>query len=332
MMLNQPLAKKIVILSIAPIDLLDIVGPIEVFRLANFLAEKKTPYHVELVSAGTDKQIDSDSGISLLGHSTLADKKWINSIIDIDTLIISTHIDTLGGYPPHVIEWISAQENRVRRICTVSGGIFALAETGMLDEKHATTHWRVMDVFAKHHPRVHVENKPIWVRDGNIYSSAGMSSSIDLALNLVADDLGEALAADVTKELVLFLRRPADQPQLSCSLMAQDSHHRSVKTLHPWIHENLTQDLTVDVLADQLAMSRSTLIRIFKHELNTTPAKYIENIRLETAQRFLQMTSMSLDKIATKCGFTSADVFRRVFQRKLGISPLNYRQQLNEHR
>ncbi len=330
MMPNQPLAKIIVILSIPPIDLFNIVGPMEVFRLANCLTEKKMPYRVELVSAGSDKQIESESGISLIGHSTLADKKWKSSVIDIDTLIISTNIDTMGMYPPHTIDWISAQENRVRRICTVSGGIFALAQTGMLDGKHVTTHWRVMDEFAKHHPRVHVEDQPIWVRDGNIYSSAGMSSGIDLALNLIADDHGEALAAEVTKEMVLFLRRPADQAQLSYSLMAQDSHHRSVKTLQPWIHEHLTQDLTVNVLADQLAMSRSTLIRIFKHELNTTPAKYIENIRIETAQRFLQMTNMSLDQIATKCGFTSADVFRRVFQRKWGMSPLSYRQQLKQ--
>lgn len=271
MMPNQPFAKKIVILSLPPIDLLNIVGPMEVFRLANSLAKKKYPYQVELVSAGPNKQIESETGIVLLAQSMLTDKKWKNSLID--TLIISTRIDTMGMYPPHAIEWIRAQESRVRRICSVSGGIFALAQTGMLDGKHVTTHWRVMDEFAKHHPRVHLEDQPIWVRDGKIYSSAGMSSGIDLALNLVADDHGDILAGEVTKELVLFLRRPADQAQLSYSLMAQYSNHRSVKSLQPWIHEHLSQELTIDVLADQLAMSRSTLIRIFKHELNTTPAK-----------------------------------------------------------
>ncbi|WP_410013923.1 GlxA family transcriptional regulator [Sodalis sp. RH24] len=323
---NRIPTKKIVILGIPPIDLLNVAGPMEAFRLANTLAENKSPYQVELVSAGPDKTIETEAGISLLGHSALTDKKWDTFVID--TLIITTTIASFGLYPAHTIEWISSQESRVRRICTVSGGIFALAQTGMLEGKHVTTHWRVMDEFAKHHPGVHLEEQPIWVKDGKIYSSAGMSSGIDLALNLIADDHGDRLAGEVTKELVMFLRRPADQAQLSFSLLAQYSSHRSLKTLQPWIHEHLAQELTVDVLADKLAMSRSTLIRIFKHELNTTPAKYIENIRLETAQRYLQMTTMNLDKIAAKCGFTSADVLRRVFQRNIGISPQAYRQQL----
>ncbi|WP_213989449.1 helix-turn-helix domain-containing protein [Sodalis sp. dw_96] len=325
MMPNRPLTKKIVILGIPPIDLLNIAGPMEAFRIANTLTEKFYPYQVELVSAGLDKEIKSETGISVLGHSVLSDKKW--RAPNIDTLIVTTNIASSGLYPAETIEWMRTQASRVRRICTVSSGIFALAQTGILEGKHVTTHWRLMDEFAKHHPGVHVEEQPIWVKDGKIYSSAGMSAGIDLALNLIADDHGEALAGEVTKELVLFLRRPADQAQLSFSLLAQYSNHRNIKALQPWIHEHLAQELTVDVLADRLAMSRSTLIRIFKHELNTTPAKYIENIRLETAQRFLQMTSMNLDKIAMKCGFTSADVFRRVFQRNLGISPLAYREQ-----
>ncbi|TCL02890.1 AraC family transcriptional regulator with amidase-like domain [Sodalis ligni] len=322
---NRPLTKNIVILGIPPVDLLNIAGPTEAFRIANTLADKYYPYQVELVSPGPDKEIKSESGISVLGQSVLADKKWRTP--NIDTLIVTTNIASFGLYPAMAIEWMRTQASRVRRICTVSSGIFALAQTGMLEGKRVATHWRVMEEFSKLHPGVHVEERPIWVKDGKIYSSAGMSAGIDLALNLIADDHGEALAGEVTKELVLFLRRPADQAQLSYSLLAQYSGQRSIKALQPWIHEHLSQELSVDVLADRLAMSRSTLIRIFKHELNTTPAKYIENIRMEAAQRFLQMTSMNLDKIAMKCGFTSADVFRRVFQRNLGISPLAYREQ-----
>lgn len=325
---NRITAKKIVILGIPPIDLLNIAGPIEAFRLANALAKNKFLYQVELVSAGQDKTLELDGGISLQAHMSLPDRK--NDAQPIDTLIITTNSAHPGSYPSQIIEWIRCQESQVRRICTVSGGIHALAQTGLLEGKHVATHWRVKDEFARQYPGVYVEGKPIWVKDGKIYSSAGMSSGMDLSLNLIAEDHGEQLAGEVTKELVLFLRRPGDQAQLSFSLLTQYSSHRSLKTLQPWIHEHLAQELTVDVLAEQLAMSRSTLIRIFKNELNTTPAKYIEHIRLETAQRFLQMTSMNLDSIAAKCGFTSADVLRRVFQRNIGISPLTYRQQLSK--
>ncbi|CAK8739766.1 HTH-type transcriptional regulator CdhR [Sodalis praecaptivus] len=199
----------------------------------------------------------------------------------------------------------------------------------MLNGKRVTTHWRVVEQFAQQHPQIKVDDQPVWVKDGNIYTSAGMSASIDMALSLIAEDRGDALAADVSREMVLFLRRPGHQPQQSLSLLAQSSNNRNLKALQPWLQEHLTQELSVEILADQLAMSRSTLIRIFKTELNTTPAKYVENVRLETARRFLLMTSMNLDRIAARCGFTSADVMRRVFMRNLGISQLHYRQQFS---
>ncbi|CAJ1000343.1 HTH-type transcriptional regulator CdhR [Sodalis praecaptivus] len=319
--------QNIVILCIPPIDLFNVEGPMEAFRLANRLANKKSSYQIELVSTRADLAIESETGINLQAHYSLSDERWQNA--KIDTLIITSNILLSSGNPPDAIKWINTQTKNARRICSLCGGIFALAQTGMLNGKRVTTHWRVVEQFAQQHPQIKVDDQPVWVKDGNIYTSAGMSASIDMALSLIAEDRGDALAADVSREMVLFLRRPGHQPQQSLSLLAQSSNNRNLKALQPWLQEHLTQELSVEILADQLAMSRSTLIRIFKTELNTTPAKYVENVRLETARRFLLMTSMNLDRIAARCGFTSADVMRRVFMRNLGISQLHYRQQFS---
>jgi len=169
-----------------------------------------------------------------------------------------------------------------------------------------------------------MDPNPIWVKDGNVYTSAGISAGIDLALALVGEDLGEEVALEIAKNLVLFLRRPGGQAQFSVSLQAQHGLSSKLEELQVWISEHLQQELTVDVLADKLSTSVRTLIRTFARELNSTPAKYIEEVRLESARRALELGERSMEEIARRCGYRSVDVLRKAFTRRIGVSPKEY--------
>jgi len=214
----------------------------------------------------------------------------------------------------------------VRRICSICVGAFALADAGLLDGRRATTHWGMARRLAELYPAVRVDANPIWVKDGNVYTSAGISAGIDLALALVGDDLGNDIALEIAKNLVLFLRRPGGQAQFSVSLQAQHGVGSKLEELRTWISEHLHIDLTVEVLADRLSTSVRTLIRMFERELNTTPAKYVEEVRLEAVCRALEFGGRSLEEIARRCGYRSVDVLRKAFARRLGVSPREYSQ------
>jgi transcriptional regulator GlxA family with amidase domain len=177
---------------------------------------------------------------------------------------------------------------------------------------------------AERYPKVLVDPNPIWVKDGNVYTSAGISAGIDLALALVGEDLGEDVALEIAKNLVLFLRRPGGQAQFSVSLQAQHGLSSKLEDLRVWISEHLQQELTVEVLADRLSTSVRTLIRTFERELNSTPAKYVEEVRLEAVRRALELGERSIDEIARRCGYNSVDVLRRAFTRRVGVSPREY--------
>lgn len=315
--------KRIVILGIPPVDALDVVGPAEVFAYANQLSGTK-PYVIDLISAGPELDIESETGIGLRAHKTLEQER--RSGQPIDTLIVTTGFAAIDRLHPAATEWIRKRARTSRRICSICVGAFVLAATGLLDGRKATTHWRMARQLAEAYPAIRVDPAPIWVKDGHIYTSAGISAGIDLALSLVAEDLGDAAAAQVAKNLVLFLRRPGGQAQFSVSLQSQQTPSSGLDALCLWISEHLESELTVEIMADHMSTSVRTLIRTFQRELNTTPAKYVEDVRLEAVSRALEFGGQSLDEIARQCGYNSVDVLRKAFTRRVGLSPKDYAQ------
>jgi transcriptional regulator GlxA family with amidase domain len=195
-----------------------------------------------------------------------------------------------------------------------------------LNGRRATTHWKFGRELATKYPGVRVEHEPLWVRDGNLYTSAGISAGIDLALAWVEEDCGAGLAHEAARELVLFLRRPGGQPQLSVSLASQASEMTSIRELQIWIAEHLEKRLSVEDLADRMAMSVRNLERVFTREVGTTPSQYVLQTRVEAARRQLERTENGLKRVASAAGFGSVDVMRRAFVRLLGITPRRYRE------
>lgn len=227
---------------------------------------------------------------------------------------------------PALSAWLKRMADQGRRLGAVCVGAFLLAEAGLLNGRRATAHWKFGRELAARHPRVVVEHEPLWVKDGNIYTSAGISAGIDLALAWVEEDCGAALAHEAARELVLFLRRPGGQPQLSVSLASQASEMVSIRELQIWIADHLDARLSVEDLAGRMAMSGRNFERVFTREVGTTPAQYVLQMRGEAARRQLERTDRALKQVASAAGFGSVDLMRRAFVRLLGITPRRYRE------
>ena len=217
------------------------------------------------------------------------------------------------------------QSGKVRRICSVCTGTFFLAETGILNGKKATTHWEVCDKLALQYPEITVEKEPIFIKEGNIYTSAGISSGMDLALALIEEDRGRSFALEVAKQMVLYLKRQGSQSQFSSVISYQHVDYKPIQDIENWVMENLHETLTVEILAEQANMSPRNFARVFVRETGITPAKYIDKLRIETACRLLVDTLLSLDEIAVQCGLKNADNMRRLFLRNIKITPSQYR-------
>lgn len=243
-----------------------------------------------------------------------------------DSVLLVCGLSTRSVRDATLSAWLKKMSGRVRRLGGVCVSAFLIAEAGLLDGRRATTHWKFGREMATRYPAVRVEHDPLWVKDGNIYTSAGISAGIDLALAWVEEDCGAALAHEAARELVLFLRRPGGQPQVSISLAAQASDMVSIRELQIWIAEHIEHQLSVDDLADRMAMSVRNFERVFTREVGTTPSQYLLQIRVETARRLLERTDGSLKRVASATGFGSVDVMRRAFVRVLGLTPRRYRE------
>jgi transcriptional regulator GlxA family with amidase domain len=316
-------ALRVVVCASPPIEELDVVGPVEVFATVNRLRKSRqlAPiYQIELLSTERKRQIAGGSGLSLLAHGHYRELRG-----NVDTLLISGGSGAMQAHSPVVLEWLRKIAGQVRRLCSVCTGAFLLAEAGLLHGRQATTHWRWAPVLAAKYPSVTVNPHPIWIQDGHIYTSAGVTAGMDLALALVEEDCGQAVALEVARGLVMFLRRPGGQAQFSVSLSTQTSARRSLHELQSWIAEHLAQDLSVDALAAHMAMSPRHFARVFTQELGITPARYVEQARLEAARRQLELTEQSQEEVAASCGFGSAELLRRAFLRVLESTPGRYR-------
>ncbi len=223
-------------------------------------------------------------------------------------------------------DWLRLAARRSRRVTSVCTGAFLLARAGLLDGRRATTHWNACDALARHYPSIEVEPDPIFVRDGNVYTSAGVTAGIDLALALVEEDLGREAALTVARDLVLFIRRPGGQAQFSAGLAGQAASRPGVRDLQGWIADHLDHDLSVPALAERAFMSPRNFARVFAREVGVTPAAYVESLRLERARTLLETSDeLQLEEVALRCGFGTVETLRRVFGRRLGVNPNAYR-------
>jgi len=315
--------RRIIVVVVPPVDELDLVGPIQVFSAANRLA-RKAVYEVETVTNARDLKVQGEGGLlSFTAQGRLQDVKG-----KVDSLLLVCGLGTRTARDAALFAWMRKMAPAVRRLGAVCVGSFLLAEAGLLNGKRATTHWKFGRELAIRYPQVNVEFNPIWVRDGNIYTSAGISAGIDLALAWVEEDCGSRISHEIAREFVLFLRRPGGQTQLSASLSAQASEMKVIHELQVWIAENLHNNLSVQKLADRTAMSVRNFERVFTRELGKTPSHYVLQIRAEAARRQLERTDQGLKQIAAACGFGNADSMRRAFLRSVGTTPHKYRRQL----
>ena len=313
---------RVAVVVVPPVEELDLVGPVQVFSAANRLMRKPL-YSVEVVTNQDTLKVEGEGG--LLSFQAQSHYQSVKG--KVDSLLLVCGVATRNAHDPTLFAWLRIMASTVCRLGAVCVGAFLLAEAGLLKGRRATAHWKFGQELAKRHPEVQVESDPIWVKDGNIYTSAGISAGIDLALAWVEEDCGASIAQAVARELVLFLRRPAGQTQQSVSLGAQASEMRAIQELQVWIAENLHKRISVRIMADRTAMSIRSFERLFKRELGRTPALYVLEMRVEAASRQLQTTDKGMDQIARATGFSSADVMRRAFLRTIGATPKAYRLQ-----
>ena len=315
-------SRRIVVLVVPPIEELDLVGPVQVFSTATRLIRRAgTSYEIQVVSTTRDRTIAGESGLSLVAHSFYQELEG-----EIDSLLLVSGVKTRNQHDEELSAWLRRTVPNCRRVGAVCIAAFLLAQAGVLSTQRATVHWKYAHELAYRFPCLSVDPNPIWVQAGNIYTSSGFSAGIDLALAWVDEDLGSKVAVEAARELVLFLRRPAGQTQLSVTLSAQASEMRPIQELQVWIADNLSRrDLSTTALARRVSMSVRNFNRLFAADVGTTPAKYVLHLRVEAARRLLESSSHDLRQIARAVGFGSPDGMRRAFVRVLGKGPREFR-------
>jgi transcriptional regulator GlxA family with amidase domain len=305
------------------VDELDLVGPLQVFGSVNRLAGRKV-YSIEIVTNADPPILEGEGGFLTF----VASDHFKKVKGEVDSALVVCGLKSRNARDPGLFAWLKKISTTSRRLGAVCVGAFLLAAAGLLDGKRATAHWKFGKELAKRYPKVKVEFDPLWVKDKNIYTSAGISAGIDLALAWVEEDCGSAIAHEAARELVLFLRRPGGQKQLSISLMSQASDMKSIRELQVWIGEHLNSRLSVQTFADRMAMSSRNFERVFTREVGTTPSQYLLQLRVDAARRQIELTEQGLKQIASAVGFGSVDVMRRAFVRLLDITPHAYRERL----
>lgn len=323
--------RRIAIAAMGESEILDLAGPLSVFDTANrFFKERsggRDAYRTELISVVPDRVVTCVCGVSLNAHRYFKDVPG-----GIDTLLVTGGFGVARLHEHRdYLNWVKTVGKDVRRLGSVCAGAVVLAAAGFLDGRRATTHWRWCDEIASHFPAVEFDPDPIFIQDGHVYTSAGVTAGIDLALALVEEDLGAELALDVARNLVVFLRRPGGQSQFSVALSQQFAELAPLRKLHGWILEHLEEPLTVEFLADRVGMSPRNFARVFARQTGTTPARFVMNLRVEAARRRLEESDQTVERIAAECGFGTTEAMRGAFQRILHVSPQDYRKRFQAY-
>jgi transcriptional regulator GlxA family with amidase domain len=319
--------KHVVIIVPPMASLLNVAGPLEVFTrtmsyIKDNVPEANGTYATHILSVDSSNVVNTSAGLPIICEGGIESINY-----EVDTVLIAGKITGIAdnAVTKNLTSWLNCNKNTFRRIGSICAGAFVLAEAGLLNGRRATTHWQVCDKLARLYPEIKVEKDPIYVKDGNIYTSAGISSGMDLSLALVEEDFGRDVAIMVARFLVLYLKRPGNQSQFSNILMYQSVDYKPIKLIQDWIMTHLNEDLTVELLAEKALMSPRNFSRVFLREMGITPAKYIDKVRLETARRRLEETRLSLEEISNECGVGSADRLRRLFIRYMKTTPSDYR-------
>ncbi|HHA2290542.1 TPA: GlxA family transcriptional regulator [Enterobacter ludwigii] len=282
-------------------------------------------YRIIIATTQPHQVIHGQSGLNLLADYRLPE---LDPREPLDTIII-TGRGMNEQESTAVVDWLHLAAPHARRIASICGGAMLLAQTGLLDGRRATTHWRLLETLQTQYPAIHVEGGPLYIQDGPIWTSGGVSSGFDLTLALVEDDYGFTLAREVAQDMVMYLRRPGGQLQFSRYNLQQPGTSGPIRDLQTWILENLTADLCVENLAQKSAMSPRNFTRVFTRETGASPARYVTEARLAAARQLLEQTSNPLERIAEQSGFGSSINLRRVFEKQLHLTPGEYRQRFH---
>ena len=318
---GKPAEPRFVVMLVYPgVVAMDVFGPLEAFATANAIAHRSL---YRLAIAGMSMApVETSLGIRITPSVAVADLKE-----PIDTLLVS------GGYgqaeascDQALLAWLKTGRRRARRCGSICTGAFVLAAAGLLDGKRATTHWAMAEELGRRYPKVSVEVDRIFVRDGSVYTSAGVTAGIDLALGMIEEDHGRSLALRVARSLVVHLKRTGGQSQFSNLLLAQFAASPPVRLVQEWALENLAADLSVKALAVRAHMSERTFRRAFAEETGETPRDFVERIRIDAARGLFEEAQLAMQAVATRCGFATVDNLRRAFVRRLGVTPQQYRQ------
>lgn len=311
-------SRRVVIVAYPDVQCLDVTGPNEVFAMTARMAAQ--PYRVEVV-APEGGVVRTSSGLHIVADSDLAGCEG-----SIDTLVVAGGIGTGPAIADaDLVAWVRDAAGRSRRVTSVCTGSLILAAAGLLDGRRATTHWEMCGTLAALHPTVDVEPDRIYVRDGHVWTSAGVTAGMDLALALVEEDHGPAVALDIARQLVLFTRRAGGQSQFSPQLAAVRTDHEPLRDVVAYVAEHLDADLSVPTLAGRAAMSPRTFARVFRAEVGTTPAAFVQASRVEAARRLLEASAMGTAAIARACGFGTVETMHRAFRRTVHTTPGRYR-------
>ncbi|WP_332838831.1 GlxA family transcriptional regulator [Nocardia bovistercoris] len=317
MTISDQRVRTVVLLAYDDAEILDVTGPASVFAAANSTTGIEH-YDVRVVAA-RDRVVFT-GGLVMHAEPAAGMRR------PVDTLMIAGGIGCLAARADHdLVERLRAMARRSRRVASVCSGTFVLAEAGLADGATVTTHWAAADFLAECYPAVTVEPDRIYVRDGRVWSSAGVTAGIDLTLALVAEDLGEALANDIARGLVLPVRRSGGQSQYSAQLAARVGSSPQLAALLSWMTLNLDADLSVAALAERVGWGERHFARRFRAETGSTPARHVEDLRIDAARHLLESTDLTTDAVAAGCGFGSREVMHRTFRRRLATTPTQYR-------
>jgi transcriptional regulator GlxA family with amidase domain len=312
--------RRVELLAYPHVQLLDVAGPLQVFATANDLSARTggaPPYEPHVV-ARSRRPIAASAGLRMIPEPLPRDPA-------VDTLIVAGGPGVgAAAEDPTLCDWLRRRASQARRTASVCTGAFLLAAAGLLDGRRATTHWSFCADLARRYPGITVEPDPIFVQDGNVWTSAGVTAGIDLALALIEQDLGRTRALAVARHLVVFLQRPGGQAQFSAALSLQAADDR-FGTLNDWMADNLAQDLSLPALAERAGMSERSLIRHYTAAIGTTPARAVERLRVDAACRLVTESRLPIKRVAQRCGFGTEETMRRSFVRLLKISPQEYR-------
>ncbi len=317
------MSRRIIIVAYQGVQLLDVVGPLEVFSLADRFereAGRGAAYEPEVVT-NSGMPFTSSSGLEIVPRRATQAIRG-----NVDTVIVAGGPGTpAAAADQRLLAWLRRRDHTTSRMASVCSGSFILAEAGLLDGKHAATHWSECATMARLYPSITVEPDPIFVRDGKYITSAGVTAGMDLALALVEEDLGRDVALRVARWMVLFVHRPGGQSQFSAQLASQTADRAPLRDVQQFVSEHPEADLSVASLARRAAMSERNFARVFAREIGTTPAEYVERARVEVARRLLEQSSLGLDAVALAAGFGTSETLRRSFHRQLNVAPSDYR-------